>query len=70
VDILVIHKKGLFMDLDDDELRATRKFFFEKRNNYYIAVPEKELEFIKERFIKLKKENRKLKDTIQKMKGE
>lgn len=58
------------MDLDDDELRATRKLFFGHRKINYIAIPEKEMKHINNEFIKLKKENRKLKDTIQKMKGE
>lgn len=58
------------MDLDDDELKATKRLFFGRRKINYIAVPEKEMKHIKEEFIKLKKENRKLKETIQKMKGE
>lgn len=57
------------MDLDDDELRATRNFFW-KRKAKYIAIPEKELKLMNNEFFKLKKENRELKERIKKMKGE
>ena len=52
------------MDLDDDELRATRKLFFGHRKINYIAIPEKEMKHLNEQYIKLKKENKILKEKI------